>query len=136
MWSSILNNVLGMASDWFAARRARSQARLEADIQIERSRAQADVDWDTIQAQNSGTSWKDEWWTLVLSAPLIAIFIPGLQPYVMDGFASLQDVPEWYLAVVALAVSAAFGYRALVQPFMERMTGRNRQTSAGPSETS
>ena len=71
--------------------------------------------------------WKDELWTLIFAAPLIAIFFPYLQPYVISGFEALNtQVPDWYLAFVAIAVSAAFGYREIVRPFMDRMTGRNR----------
>jgi hypothetical protein len=127
MWGQIAQGVLGLATDWFAGQRARQAARLQADIAIEQARAQHAMDWDMIQASNSGKSWKDELWTLIFAAPLVAIFIPALQPYVIDGFAALgTEVPEWYLAFVAIAVSAAFGYREIVRPFMDKMTGRNR----------
>lgn len=126
-WSNILQGILGIADGWLQGQRARQQARLNADIAIEQARANHEMNWDMIQAQNSGRSWKDELWTLIFAAPLIAIFIPVLQPYVIDGFAALNtQVPDWYLAFVAIAVSAAFGYREIVRPFMERMTGRNR----------
>jgi hypothetical protein len=125
-WSNILQGILGIADGWLQGQQARQQARLNADLAIEQARANHEMDWDMIQAQNSGRSWKDELWTLIFAAPLVAIFVPVLQPYVISGFEALNtQVPDWYLAFVAIAVSAAFGYREIVRPFMERMTGRN-----------
>lgn len=127
MWGQIAQGILGLTVDWFAGQRARQAARLQADIEIEQARAQHSMDWDMIQAQNAGRSWKDELWTVIFAAPLIAIFFPYLQPYVINGFEALNtQVPDWYLAFVAIAVSAAFGYREIVRPFLDKMTGRNR----------
>ena len=126
-WSALVRAALGIVGGALQGVQARQAARLQADIAIEQARVQHEMDWDMIQAQNSGRSWKDELWTLIFAAPLVAIFVPALQPYIIDGFAALNtQVPDWYLAFVAIAVSAAFGYREIVRPFMERMTGRNR----------
>lgn len=121
----ILGSALGIAGDWLEGRRARAQARLDADIAIEQRRATADIDWDTIQAQNSASSWKDEWFTIILSLPLMAIFIPPLRDSVAESFSYLQNVvPDWYLLYFGLAVSAAFGYRQVVQPLLDRVRPR------------
>jgi len=126
-WTDLIRTVLGLAGGALQGMQARQAARLSADIAIEQARATHEMDWDMLQAQNSGRSWKDELWTLIFAAPLVAIFIPSLQPYVIDGFTALNtEVPDWYLAFVAIAVSAAFGYREIVRPFMERMAGRSR----------
>ena len=126
-WAALGRQLLGLAGGWLQGQQVRQTARLEADIAIEQARAQHEMDWDMIQAQNSGNSLKDELWTIIFAAPLVLIFFPSMQPYVIDGFTALNsEVPDWYLAFVAIAVSAAFGYREIVRPFMERMTGRNR----------
>ena len=39
--------------------------------------------------------WKDEFWTIVISIPLIMCFIPGLDGYVYEGFEALPGTPEW-----------------------------------------
>ena len=69
--------------------------------------------WEVAQVEASKTSWKDEWWTIILSLPLIAIFIPvpGLQGHIINAFHALQYVPEWYMWAVGAAISAAFGIR-------------------------
>lgn len=118
----LLGSALGIAGDWLEGRRARAQARLAADIAVEQSRVNSDIDWDRIQAQNSANSWKDEWFTIILSLPLIAIFVPPLRESVAESFSYLQEVvPDWYLLYFGLAVSAAFGYRQVVQPLLDRV---------------
>lgn len=118
---SVVSSVLGMAGDWLEGRRRVNEARVEAEVEIERARATADINWDNVHAQNSASSWKDEAWTIILAAPFIAVFFPDLQPYVAQGFVHLEDVPDYYKAFVALAIGAAFGYRQIVEPFMDRM---------------
>jgi hypothetical protein len=124
-WSGILSTILGMTGDYFEGRRRVAQARVEAEVQVQTQRLAADISWDNIQADNSARSWKDEWFTILLSLPVIGIFIPQLQPYVMAGFEGLNDVPEWYLAAFGLAVAASFGYREIIS----RVTSRQPQTS-------
>jgi hypothetical protein len=119
---NILGAGVGIFQDWLQGKRLRQQARLEADIEIERRRATADIEWDNIQASNSAVTWADELLTVALLLPIAAAFIPGLQSYVSEGFQILEeDVPGWFLAAWMVSVSAAFGYRKLAAPFIERM---------------
>lgn len=121
---SLAGNAFGMFGDWMEGRRRLQQARVESEVAIEEARATADVDWDQIQARNAGSSWADEWFTILLSLPFIAAFIEPLQDAVRVGFQVIDnDVPDWYVAAFALAVSAAFGYREFVRPFINRMQG-------------
>lgn len=69
----------------------------------------ADIAWEKTSLDQSG--WKDEYWTLVLSIPLVMCFIPGLVKYVKDGFEVLQTTPEWYRYAIGIAISSAFGVR-------------------------
>jgi hypothetical protein len=96
MIGQILSTVFGGVLDELEARRQRKQARLEADIAIERARATADIDWDQIMAQGSQTSWKDEYWTIILSIPAVLAFFPGARDLVMDGFDTLMQMPVYY----------------------------------------
>ena len=71
----------------------------------------ADADWDKLMAQGSLDSWKDEWWTLILSIPAILAFFPSAVGHVLAGFEALEQMPAWYKAAVGLAIAAAFGFR-------------------------
>jgi hypothetical protein len=97
-------------------------ATLETKLAIEMKRATADIDWDTQAMLNAKDSWKDEYLLLLFSPPLIMAFIPGLVPYVVQGFAALNDTPDWYKGAIALMVAASFGMRAYARRQMGMKT--------------
>lgn len=101
---------------------ARKQAKLESELRVNEAVTAAKIEavkqgdlsaaqWENLQVQNAG--WKDEWFVVVLSIPLVMSFVPGMEGYVMQGFNVLSGTPEWYQWMVAIAVSASFGYRKL-----------------------
>ena len=51
----------------------------EAKAKIMLSKETSIADWERIMAQGSRSSWKDEWFVIVLSIPLILAFIPGAE---------------------------------------------------------
>lgn len=126
MIGQILQTVFGGVLDELQARRERKQARLAADIAIEQARATADIDWDQIMAQGSQTSWKDEFWTIVLAIPAVMAFFPGARELVMGGFATLAEMPIYYQAFLSTAIAAAFGRQELINI----ATGLQRNRSA------
>ena len=71
--------------------------------------------WDNIQATNSGASFKDEWFVLLFSIPLILAFIPDAVPHVKAGFDVLESMPDWYKGFLGAAVAASFGLRTLAK---------------------
>jgi len=107
----VIGNLFGLGRDYLDGKRKLKQAKLETELYIEKSKATADIDWDKQALVNAQTSWKDEWFTLLLSIPAIMAFIPGLAPYVGFGFAELAKAPDWYLAAFGIAVAALFGFR-------------------------
>ncbi len=64
-------------------------------------------------AENSGGSWKDEFFVIVLSVPMVLCFIPGMEGVVHHGFQQLQQAPDWYMHALLIAISASFGLRGL-----------------------
>lgn len=75
------------------------------------------AEWESKMADASASSWKDEFWTLVLAAP---VFMIGYAIAMNDvaviervdlAFAALDTLPEWYQYLLFLAVSASFGIR-------------------------
>ena len=76
-------------------------------------RIEADADWEAIQADASTNSWKDEWFAVILSLPLIGAFIPDIVPYVERGFAVLETMPDYYKAFLGGAIAASFGLKSL-----------------------
>ncbi len=81
-----------------------------------------EVQWDTTMAAGSMSSWKDEWFTIILSIPLIGAFIPKIAPYILEGFEVLEACPAWYKAAVGVAIGAAFGMRKYADWTMNNFT--------------
>ena len=59
--------------------------------------------------------WKDEFALVVLLAPAILVFIPGMKEYVKEGFDILATLPEWYQYLLYIAISASFGIKGVGQ---------------------
>lgn len=106
-WLTIVGELI---SQWFKRKSEKTQALHEREM----AKLQQDGNWDEIHAKNAGASWKDEWFTLLLSVPLIGAFIPPLVPGIMAGFKVLSEMPEFYRAMLFLAVGASFGYRGIM----------------------
>ena len=60
-------------------------------------------------------SWKDEFALVVLLAPAILVFIPGMREYVQSGFEVLATLPDWYQYLLYIAISASFGIKGVGQ---------------------
>jgi hypothetical protein len=90
----------------------RQSVNLEHDQKMERLKQGGT--WDEIHASNSAQSYKDEWFTLLFSIPLVLAFIPPTVPYVEAGFIVLETMPDWYKAGLATLVAASVGYQKFI----------------------
>ena len=90
-----------------------AQTKAEAEAEIMRTAATHDSKWEIIMAQGTQNSFKDELVTIVILIPTILVFIPGMEEIVKNGFARLNELPEWYTYLLFLTVSAALGIRGL-----------------------
>ena len=76
-----------------------------------------DADWESKMAEASANSWKDEYLTIVLTLPIIAVgysIVTGDQSVIdrlNDGFLALERLPEWYQYLLFLACSSAFAVK-------------------------
>lgn len=122
MLQGLLGPVANLASSYLQGKASKNAA--EAELKLTEAKAKAQIllsektsvaDWERIMAQNSGSSWKDEWFVIVLSIPLILCFIPGMEGVVHHGFQQLQQAPDWYFYSLLTAISASFGVRGFKQ---------------------
>jgi len=85
--------------------------KIDVAFELAKQGQKIEADWDTAAQNNMKHSWKDEWFTLLFSIPLVAAFIPYLQPYILKGFEVLKQTPDWYMWLVVGIVTATFGLR-------------------------
>lgn len=124
---AFFGSIIGLGADWLkrkqetAAAQAERKDRVaeaETNARIRRleNAQDAEIEWDTEAVKQMSSSWKDEWFTVLLSIPLVLAFLPWdwAKEAVSRGFDNLEKMPEWYAISLGLAIAASFGYRKLV----------------------
>tara|TARA_X000001382_G_scaffold77766_1_gene54465 strand:- start:3914 stop:4297 length:384 start_codon:yes stop_codon:yes gene_type:complete len=113
--STILGPVGNVATTFLKNKAAQSQAKHDAKMSV----IQNNADWEAKMADASANSWKDEFWTLVLSAPIFMISYSIIvdDPSVIDrtkqAFTVLSELPEWYQYLLFVCISASFGIKGV-----------------------
>lgn len=82
----------------------------------------AEAEWNVKALENSG--WKDEWFVLLLSVPLVLAFFPTAVPYVMEGFNALEQMPGWYQSGLGVAIAASFGFQKYANVSMKNQMNK------------
>ena len=78
---------------------------------------QNDADWEAKVADATSNSWKDEWFAIILSMPLIAVAYsvamdnPAVIERLNAAFDTLNTLPEWYQYLLFVAVTSSFGIK-------------------------
>lgn len=115
MWSLAFDAIKTLGSSWLGNRRATGEAKRERELSIIRGEREADIK----SAEGMSTSIKDEYLTLILTAPLIVIFYasvwgdPAMVAQVKDAFTAMSDLPDWYQFSFMGCVAATFGLRSI-----------------------
>lgn len=124
LWDSIVGALLGKVApkvaDYYQKKLELKHklrlTKIEGKIRVEEAKIQRaerseerDHEWELAQITNSG--WKDEWVLILLSIPLILVFIPPTQEYVLNGFAVLDTTPQWYRWLLVMVMAAVYGIR-------------------------
>ena len=113
MWQALLSPITTLLGQVLKNKAEEKSAIHEAKLEVIRNTAS----WEHLMASASATSWKDEWFTLLLSAPIVALMwgIGMNDLEVLDriglAFEELNRLPDWYQYLLFMAVSASFGIR-------------------------
>lgn len=109
----IVSGLFKLAESWLEGHRKKTEAKSDRAAELLRQQGS----WEEIMAQNSATSWKDEWLTILFSIPLILAFVPPAVPAVQAGFVVLATMPDWYITTVGVIVAASFGVRSAISVY-------------------
>lgn len=114
IWTDVLSGLTGPVADYFKEREITKQK--ERELQdaahariVDQIKNTENLEQAVTLAQISNSGWKDEWFTILFSIPLILAFVPFAVPYVQAGFQVLEGMPSWYKWYLGSAVTAAFG---------------------------
>ena len=122
MIQALIGPIANLAGSWFENKIAKTKAEGQAKVAEAKARATVaekvaagEVEWEGKMADASNDSWKDEFALVVLLAPAILVFIPGMREYVKQGFEVLETLPDWYQYLLYIAISASFGIKGVGQ---------------------
>lgn len=122
----IVSGIFSVGKQYLSNKAEKAQAKHERDVAV----IKGDQSWDQIQAENSGDSWKDEYLTVVITAPMIVMFIAASFGN-MEVVAQLEQafivvktkVPEEYWTLMYVCFAASFGIKGLVRGAKTFMDG-------------
>lgn len=115
MLQLLIGPITNLVGGYMKNKAEEKQAKHQAKINV----IQNDANWEQTMAAASGNSYKDEFWTLVLSLPIFMVgyAIASGDTSVIDrvhlGFAALSELPEWYQYLLFIAISSSFGIRGV-----------------------
>ncbi len=122
MFQALIGPIANLAGTWFQNKVEKTKAdgidkvaEAKARATVAEKVAAGEVEWEGKMAQATDNSWKDEFALVVLLAPAILVFIPGMTEYVRNGFEVLNTLPEWYQYLLFIAISASFGIKGVGQ---------------------
>ena len=113
MWQALISPITSLLGQVLKNKAEEKAAVHTAKMQV----IQNTASWEQLMASASATSWKDEWFTLLLSAPVVALMwgIGMNDVEIIDriglAFSELNRLPDWYQYLLFMAVSASFGIR-------------------------
>lgn len=115
MWQTLITPIANLAGGYMKNKAEEKQAKHKAKMSMIKN----DADWESKMADASAHSWKDEFWTIVLSIPVFmvgyAIVVDDLSVIdrVEQGFVALSGLPEWYQYLLFIAISSSFGIKGV-----------------------
>lgn len=115
VFSALISPITEIAGGWLKNKAEEKKATHERKLEHIKN----DANWEAKMADASADSWKDEFWTIILAAPIFfvgyAIAIDDLTVIdrVKAGFEALSELPEYYQYLLFIAISASFGIKGV-----------------------
>lgn len=131
--TGLMTGGFSFLSEWWKGKKEQAQKELEikqaekeTTNNIRLKQATAQIENDTISIVQMQRSFKDEWFLILFSLPLIALFIsPFLDLFLtfsdykegmlsqaaMQSLKNLDSAPDWYTYIITVMCMVSFGYR-------------------------
>ena len=119
IWGAVLGGVVDLAKGW--VKNKAEEQKIKQEVKLEKLRT--DADWEARMADASANSFKDEWFTILLSLPIIfvgyGVAMDDMEVIerVHRAFEVLHGLPEWFQYFLYTAVLASFGIKVVDKIF-------------------
>ena len=80
---------------------------------------QSTADWEARAMDASANSWKDEFWTIILSIPIFDVGYSIIMddPEIIErtklAFTALEELPDYFQMLLFIAISSSFGLKGV-----------------------
>jgi len=128
MWNMLIGPVTGLVTEIVKSRTAINKEKTKqtktatslkkAKIKQKTEIKTAKMNWENIQAQNSGKGWRFDYTLLFLTFPVIVIFFSAFfyNPWLQNielAFKSMLLMPKHWQEVMFVAILASFGVKGI-----------------------
>ena len=116
IWS-LLGTVAKGAVDVIKTKTETKKLMAEAEQTHIRKMAEGEIEYAIASQKNMQNSWRDEWFTVILSIPLLIVFgAIFFRKYewidkLKEGFQTLDSLPDWYIWALMAAIASSFGLK-------------------------
>jgi len=116
IWS-LLGTVAKGAVDVIKTKTETKKLMPEAEQTHIRKMAEGEIEYAIASQKNMQNSWRDEWFTIILSIPLLIVFgaiFFGKYEWIdklKEGFQTLDSLPDWYIWALMAAIASSFGLK-------------------------
>jgi len=105
----LLGSITNLATTFIDSKAKIKQAEAETKMKL----ATGEISWEQAAIEASKDSWKDEAWTVCFILIVAGNFIPGIQPFMQQGFDNMASAPTWFQWAVYASIAASFGIRTM-----------------------
>lgn len=131
--TGILTGGFSFLSEWWKGKQEQAkqelaikQARAHTENQIKLKQVTGEIENDAISLRQMSKSYKDEWFMILFSLPLVAMFLSPFLDLIfleegyqdgmlgraaMEALKNLDAAPDWYIYIITVMVMVSYSYR-------------------------
>lgn len=131
--TGILTGGFSFLSEWWKGKQEQAkqelaikQAQAHTENQIKLKQVTGEIENDAISLRQMSKSYKDEWFMILFSLPLVAMFLSPFLDLIfleegyqdgmlgraaMEALKNLDAAPDWYIYIITVMVMVSYSYR-------------------------
>ena len=116
MWN-VIGQIVGSGFKVLKTRSETKQMMALAEQKHYEKMVEGKIEYETAKQNAMDNSWRDEWFTVILSLPLLIVFgsvffnKPEWIVKLKEGFETLNQLPDWYIYALLAAIASSFGMK-------------------------
>ena len=116
IWN-VVSQIVGTVFKVMQTRSQTKQIQAMAEQKHYEKMLEGKINYEVAKQNAMDNSWRDEWFTILLSIPLLIIFgsifldKPEWITKLKEGFETMNQLPDWYIYALLAAIASSFGLK-------------------------